>query len=483
MSGAYFDAVRNGLSGVLRLLLQLALPVSIFLGLLVAAAVVAYGIKGSSLGIDWAGVRRGAIQAFSAMLVGLTVVCLWSGLKQVQPIARNDIAWKDSAEASENPAPEAPPIDQYGPVAATMVEKTYKKSLALPPELVQRIGAEGVGLLSPYLVDPTADNVLKLVDSFKRIGQDVVFTREVTREDEAPMSFDSSDVKVNVHRLQDQAYNVEFSATYTFTNSTSAPIKGRFLFPPPQGGGTIQELKVSVGSQEITEPDQHEMYAWTGQLNPGEQCKASVHYKAVGARNWSYDLGSNRRRVKSFNLTAVVDGPVQFMKGGIQPTSRSGGTITWKLTDVVTSQRLALRFPPDVKERQSYLQALAILPATVVLFGLGVLLFGIRLKSPVQPASLAFALLVFGFGLGSTVVLANYMGPLAAVFIGPLFGALISTGILGWRYLLATIPVALLPATSLSSQNTGLWVLILGMVALVAFAYGPRWAGVKTGGV
>jgi hypothetical protein len=334
-------------------------------------------------------------------------------------------------------------------------------------------------VLSPYLVDPTAENVLRLVDSFKRVGQDVVFTRDLTREDEAPTSFDSADIKLDFHRLQEQAYNVGFSATYTFSNPTGAPVKGRFIFPPPQGGGTIQGLKVDVGGQEVTEPDERGVYSWTGEMKPGEMRTATVRYKAVGARSWSYDLGSSRRRVKSFSLKATVDGPVQFRKGSIQPVSRSGNAIAWKLSDVVTSQQLALAFPRDVRLRESYLQALATLPATLMLFGLGLLLAARRFGATISASQLAFGLIVFGFGLGATMVLANYLGPMPAVFLGPLVGAVLGGSVFGRRTVLAILPIALLPAASLSPENTGLWVLILAALGLAAYVFLPRLADGK----
>ena len=104
--------MREGLSGVLDLLRQIALPLAVFLGLLIAAAIVAFAWKGSALAIDWARARQSASRAFAFIGVGLVVVCLWSGLKEVQPAAKEAIEWKESAAAGDNPAPAAPPIDQ-----------------------------------------------------------------------------------------------------------------------------------------------------------------------------------------------------------------------------------------------------------------------------------------------------------------------------------------------------------------------------------
>lgn len=471
MSGAYFDAMRDGLTGVLDLFLKIALPLAIFLGLLLAAAIIAFALKGSSWSLDWSNIHKWAMRWLGYAATGLVVVCLWSALKQVQPRARDDIEWKESAEASDNPAPEAPPIDQYGPVAANMVDKNYRKTISLPPEFLQRIGAEGIGVLSPYLIDPTAESVLKLVDTFRRSGQDVVFTREVMREDEEPLPFDSSEVKVAIHRLQEQAYVADFDAVYTFSNPASTTVKVRFLYALPRGGGTVQELKVMVAGQSLSEPDEEGTYKWTGLLAPGEKRQATVHYQATGAKNWSYDLGSNRRRVKVFNLQAKVDGPVQFLKGSIQPSSHSGGTIGWQLTDVVTSQRLALTFPPDVRLRESYLQALAVLPATLSLFLIGVFAAAIRLGGRVAAGQMVLALVLFGFGLGTTAVLANYVGPVLATFAGPVGGALLAGAVLGRRYLFVALPVALLPACSLSPKNTGLWVVLLALAGAGCFLW------------
>ena len=474
MSGAYFDAVRQGLSGVLRLLEQIAFPLALFLGLLVAALLLAYAMKGSELKVDWAALKKSGARTVGFMGVGLLVVCLWAGLKQVRSIERDAIDWKASAEASDNPMPNVPPVDQYGPVAAIMVEKTYSRTISLPPDMVQRIGAEGVAVLSPYLVDPTAQNVLRLVDSFKRVGQDVTFTRELTREDESPISFDSCDITVKFNRQQKNAFEADFKATYAFTNPSNAPIKGRFLFAAPDEGGTIQNLSVKVANDTVAEPNDDGDYEWKGTIGPGETRKATVSYKASGGKTWSYDLGSNRRRVRSFTLSATSDGPIQFLKNSIQPTTRSGNSATWKLSDVVTSQRLSIRFPEDVRERESYLQALATLPAVMVLFGLAIVVMGFRMGSPVASPQLGFALLLFGLSLGASAVLANYVPHLAAIVLMPALGAFLGSWVVGWRNIVVLLPVALLPAASMSPNQTGLWGILLVTLALVAFAGAPR---------
>ncbi|MBS1724995.1 MAG: hypothetical protein JSS66_18805 [Armatimonadetes bacterium] len=468
MVGAYFEAVRAGLAGVLSLFLKLALPLGIFSGLSVAGWAIASSLRAGSPAIDWPVLKKWAAGILSYVGIGLLVVALWSGLKAVQPTARQAIEWKEGAGASDTPTNEAPQINQYGPVAAVMVDKTYRRSITLPPDFLARIGTDSVGALSPYLVDPTAENVKSLADNFRRNGQDVVFTREVVREDEQPVSFESSDVKVDFKRQAGQAYSVIFDATYTFKNTTGAPAKMRFMFGLPEGGGTVQDVKITCAGQDVAEPDnQGSAYKWSGEVPAGESRQAKVHYQSSGSRAWSYDMGSSRRRVRAFTLQSSVDGVYQFTKHSIPPSSRSGNKAEWRLNEVVTSQELALSFPPDIRGRDAFLQALGTLPATLVLFGLAILLAAGLLRAPVSPVQLAFGLLSFGVGLGATAVLANYVGPVVAVIAAPLAGASLAVSALGVRFALLLMVTALLPATSLSPQHTGLWVFAMIAVVLV----------------
>src|SRR5207249_11349161 len=116
--------------------------------------------------------------------LGLLVVAGWAVLAATRPLAREAIEWRESAEATAKPAPHAPPIHQYGPSVAAIVERTYTRTLTLPPEFLQPLGADGLGVLSPYLTDPSAENVLRMADTFHRSGRDAVFTREVTTHSE-----------------------------------------------------------------------------------------------------------------------------------------------------------------------------------------------------------------------------------------------------------------------------------------------------------
>ena len=458
---SYLVAVSGEVRGAVELLVRLALPLSAFFGLLILAAAILASRDPSRASVFTG--RRLPRSIVGCALVALTAVIGWGALKTAAPRARREIAWRESTEATTNPVPDAPDVLQYAPSLAALTEKTYSRTLTLPPDFFQRIGTEGLGVLAPYLSDPSATDVLALVDTFRRSGRDVVFTRNVTRLDEEPIAFDASTVRVRFERLAGRAYDLRFEAHYHFQNGTDKPVVARFQLPLPQGG-TVRELSVAVGKEAAIEPDDAGTCEWKSTLSPGERREAVVRYRVLGARTWRYDLGSRRRRVKKLTLDAEIDGAARFVRGSLLPTGNPRGPLRWELTDIVTAQQVALEFPPDVSARDGYLQALAALPAALLAFLLGALALVKRSRESMS-ASLG-GLVLFGLGLGCAPVLANYLGSLAGVLLGPLAGALLAIWPLGRRVLLASIPAAILPAAFLSPRHSGLIVLALAAVTL-----------------
>lgn len=469
----YIQAVRNALGGLLDLVVQLALPIAIGLGLIAAALMLTAIFRKDGdwrTNFDW---RARLTAASGYALVGVFLVACWGALRVVRPLAQQDISWRARAEATANPTPDAPPVYQYGPALAALAEKTYTRTLRLPPSFLARIGENGVGVLAPYLTDPSAENVLRLRDTFRRSGRDVVFTREATLLNEEPIPFSDSQVTVNFQRLAGRAYDANFEGHYSFGNSNAQARDIHFLFTLPQDS-TIQDLHVSVGKEEITEPNDGGAYEWKATLPAGAKREAVVRYRVVGARVWRYDLGSQRRRVQKFGLQAKAGGPVKFLRGSLQPASQAGSTLTWDLNNVITAQQIALVFPTDTLGQQLYLQALSALPASLVIFLLGVAALGLWRGQLASPPRLMGGLLLFALGLGAASVLTIYLGVIAGVLLGPLLGALLATLALERRSLLASLPAALFPVTFLSAQNTGLLVLALAAVTLVAVLWTQR---------
>jgi hypothetical protein len=459
----YVQAVGGALGGVLSLFTELALPLAVLLGLAALAATWALVVRRSGGGPVWPGWGESGSRFLGYTAVGLLAITGWAALGAALPMARGAIEWKASAEATSNPVPDASPVFQPGPVVGAISEHTYRRTLTLPPDFLQRVGEQGVGVLAPYLTDPSAENVLRLSDTFRRSGSDVVFTREVTRLDEQPIPFDDGHVQVTFHRLSGRAYDAEFEGRYLFTNSGTEPITARFLFSLPSAG-TVRDLSVQVGENGVPEPNQSGTYEWKGELKAGEQREAIVRYRVIGASTWNYDLGSQRRRVRQFHLVASPDGPVRFQRGSLQPSDTTRQTVKWDLGSVVTAQQIAIAFPPDIAGRESYLQALSALPITFLLFLGGVILLGLLLRRRPAPGRLAAAAVLFALGLGASTVLANYLGSAAAILLAPLPAVYATARLLGRPALLAALPAALLPATFLSGPHTGLLILLLAVL-------------------
>ncbi|MEA2554549.1 MAG: hypothetical protein QOJ65_2725, partial [Fimbriimonadaceae bacterium] len=221
-------------------------------------------------------------------------------------------------------------------------ERTYTRRLTLPSYYTQRLGAEGLQVLAPYLLDPSAENVLRLSDSFKKSGRDVVFTRELTRIDELPVPTDVANVKVDFdHRGSasgQRHYEATFDAQYRFRNPKGEPANMRVNFPLPQGGGTMQGFYIEADGKRVTEPDERGQYAWVGTIQPGATVTAVAHYTVTGSRGFAYALGSERRRIGDFHMVANSSQAPRYAKSGIYPTKLSGSASEWSLKDVMTAQ-------------------------------------------------------------------------------------------------------------------------------------------------
>lgn len=416
--------------------------------------------------------QRGARWSLGWVGVLVVVTLGWFGLGAVYRVAQIDERWREGAVAVTDPLPSGAPIVQLGPALAALGERTYTRTLRLPPTFLNQLGEDGVGVLAPYIQDPTAENVLRLRDSFRRSGREVVFTREATVSVEDPLSFSNAAVKVAFVPLGGRVYDAAFEANYAWSNAGTEARDVRFIFPLPDVG-TLRDLRVSVDGQPIAQAENAQSYEWRELMKPGQTHNATVVYRAVGARAWNYNLGSQRRRVQQFRLTTTGLGSPRFARGGLLPTKRGGGGINWNLDNVVTAQQIALVWPEDFSIRL-YLQAVSALPLALLGFVPLVLALGLYGRRVPHPLRLLVALCVFIVALGAATVTTIYAGALIGLIVAPLLGALAATAILGWRFGAVVFPLALFPATFLSEQHSGLMVVGLFVAALTAAALTAR---------
>lgn len=405
---------------------------------------------------------RGRVGQVALLILATVVLC--GTLVQARKMVETRRETIQFASASRRREPNLSGIVQFAPAVAVIQEKTYTRTLTLPPDFATRVGAEGIQVLAPYLQDPSAENVLKLVDSFKRSGQNVLFTRELTRRDELPVAADAADIKVD---FKDEGapsgrrhYNAEFTADYRFKNGTQAQAPMRFGFDLPEGGGTVQEFYIQVNDQRITEPNDQGVYAWEGQVAPGGQILAHVHYKVTGAAMYEYKLGSERRRIGDFRLVTTSTQPPQFSKSGIYPTRLAGSRAEWRLNDVLTSQSVSLVFPRADVNSQLLDKSMATLAVSLVLFALAALWF--------IPAKALWSTVAFGVALLSIPVLSSYTSAaittLAGCGLAVLAGGLVLREKKGW---VIAILAGVLPTVFLTVEHGGLVAWILAAIAVI----------------
>ncbi len=424
--------------------------------------------------------QRGA--RWSLGWVGVLVVATlgWFGMGAVYKVTQIDERWREGAVAVTDPLPSGAPISQVGPALSALGERTYTRTLKLPSNFLDQIGEEGLGVLAPYVNDPTADNVLRLRDKFRRSGREVVFTREATVSAEEPLSFSQAQVKVGFVPQGGRVYDAAFEANYRWSNPSSETRTIRFTFPLPEVG-TLRDLRVMVDGKAVAQAENSQSYEWQDAMKPGQIHTATVAYRAVGARAWNYNLGSQRRRVQQFSLaTTGLDDP-RFARGGLLPTTRRASSAGWNLDNVVTAQQIALVWPEDFSTRL-YLQAISALPLALLLFVPCVLCLSFSHGQLPHPLRILVALAVFIVALGAATITTIYAGAFVGLIAAPLLGAIAATAILGWRFGAALVPLALFPATFLSEQNSGLMLvaLFVGAVVMAVLTARPKAAPVSS---
>ncbi|TSA85928.1 hypothetical protein FNU79_09140 [Deinococcus detaillensis] len=386
-----------------------------------------------------------------------------------------------NARAGNGADLDAAPTTQDSPTITYLTQSTYTRTLIVPPSLLKRVGEQGVGALAPYLTDPTSENVIKLVDKFRRSGQDVIFTRQATLTTESPIKLDTSRVKVNLDFVTPARgakrtyYNATFAAEYAFTNPLDRPVFARFQFPLPNGSGTLSGFKVLVDGKELTAADLSSGSRWQAQIQPKQTVKVQVTYAHQGARGWSYLLASRREPIKDFELSVKTNEAAKFARYSLPPTqtarSLGGSTLTWNLKDVITAQDVSMTFSSaSLRETLSKLYSFAPLALLLaVLFGaLWAWLRGLR-TTPAQVALASLAVLV---GLTFGGVLMSYLPMVWAGLLGSVVATMLALRAIGTAFWPPVLIATALPLAFLLVGNAGLVIILAGVLALGALIWG-----------
>lgn len=385
-----------------------------------------------------------------------------------------------STSSSRGADPEAAPTTQQAPRVTYLTQKTYTRSLTLPPELLKRVTIEGVQALTPYLTDPSSENITKLVDGFRRSGKDVIFTREATLTTEEPIRLDRSQINVNmdfVTPMQGASrsyYNASFRAQYAFTNPVNEAVTARFQLPLPEGSGTLTDFQVIVDGQELPAAALTEGRGWEGVIQPGQVVRVEVAYRHQGARGWSYVLGQRREPIRDFSLTIKTNQNVKFNRYSLYPNrmvrTLGGTNMAWELKNVITAQDVALSFNSS-SLRETVQSLYAFVPFALQLAALFGLIWTFWRRLPVTGVQVGLGLsgILIGTFLGG--MLMNYLPVYLAGLGGALVGSLLAVRALGRAFWPPVLLATLLPLAFLSLTHAGLLIALAGVVVIAALIW------------
>lgn len=375
---------------------------------------------------------------------------------------------------------------QQAPSASYLATRSYTRSLTLPPDLVRRIEVQGgAETLIPYLTGQPAENTLSLSDTFRRVGDALVYTREATLNTSQPIRLDTSTVSADL-RFVDPAlggrqtyYNASFDGQYSFRNPLPNEATVRFTFPLPVGSGTLSGFRMVVNGQELRAADLAGGSTWEGTVPAGGAVKVRVTYQHQGSRGWSYYLAARREPIQQFDLTVRADRPAKFQRYSLYPTSISraalGGsqTLRWQLKDVITAQNVAVVFAQG-SLRETLAKVHLFMPLALLLGALYTLVWALtrRERIPAARAVLAVLGVALGFGLGG--ILTAYLPPLLGEVVGALAAFGLGVWALGRAFWLPLALTAAAPLAFLSGGNAGLLLTLLAVAALLLLALAGR---------
>ncbi|WP_420596902.1 hypothetical protein [Deinococcus sp.] len=425
---------------------------------------------------------RGAgapVAAWAGVL--LLLAFTFAALGVLGPLVISRVSVGENARAGNGADLDAAPTVQPSPVITYLTERTYTRTLILPPTLLKRVGEQGVGALAPYLNDPSSENVTRLADQFRRSGQDVIFTRQATLTTEEPIKLDTSRVNANLDFVTPARgarrtyYNATFAAEYAFTNPLGQAVTARFQFPLPQGSGTLSGFKVIVNGQELSAADLSNGSRWEGRVQAGQTVSVRVTYAHQGARGWSYLLASRREPIKDFELNVRTNEAAKFARYSLPPTrtarSLGSNTLTWNLKDVITAQDVAMTFS-SASLRETLAKLYAFAPLSLLLAAaFGALWAGLRgLRA--TPGQVALSLLALLAGLALGGVLMSYLPVVWAGVLGSAVATSLALRALGGAFWPPILLAAALPLAFLLVGHAGLVLALVGVVGLGALLWG-----------
>ncbi|MBN2380534.1 hypothetical protein JXM67_12105 [candidate division WOR-3 bacterium] len=290
--------------------------------------------------------------------------------------------------------------------------------------------------------------------------------KEAVMEYETP----ASDIEVNISssprtsgKMRFPGYQVDFNATYVFSNPFDVTLPSYFNLMLPQDTEleSLDSLEITVDGEPYTEDHNYSNgIDWSKYMLPGETHTITVSYKSRGTGNWEYILSNYHDLIPHLKLRLTtdflnIDYPVGTKAADTLVIDKDKGSaeFLWVLKNSITGQNIGVVIPEPVDVGKATANIMYFMALGLIFF-LGILLLLTSIKdTPLHPMHYLF--LTGGFFVFH--ILMNYLPTLMQEWSGGIIWAfLISVG--------ASALMTLIYATLIRKGKVVIWSSALGLV-------------------
>ncbi|MBK8255830.1 MAG: inner membrane CreD family protein [Polyangiaceae bacterium] len=339
---------------------------------------------------------------------------------------------------------------------------------------------------------------------FKHQAPAVVVEQGASRENLTPapeVALAGSNIAVRLdltHRqkglLWFPTYDVEFAATYTFSNDSMEDRNVVIEFPLQPGDVVYDGFLVTDGENQPVEVAIRDGAARFEQsFAPGERRDFGVKYKSRGTSQWQYALTAGTGKVKQFRLSLDTNfEQIDFLPGSLSPSEKSangaGFHADWNFDSLIASSSIGMELPQKVNPGPLATRITFFAPVGLLFFFFVVAIFSAAQKREIHPLNylffgcaffayhLLFSYLVDHLEIGPSLAIASVVSVLLLVTYARLF--------VGWKFALREMGIAqslylvLFSVTFLWKGFTGLsisWGAILSLFVMMQVTGRAKW--------
>jgi len=248
----------------------------------------------------------------------------------------------------------------------------------------------------------------------------------------------SIDIKSNIREkglLKYPGFNLTFNAKYILKNLNQSSERLYFSFPLPANAGNITDIKVNLQNKEYTgDSNYSDGIQWSGVLAKNETVEIEISYNAQGTERFVHAMGGSnaaKAEIKNLDVELTTDFTNNTIPdGAMVPTSSAGDNAgmkyTWKASNLVTGQNIALKFKIPGNYGEIISKLFYYSPVALFLFVGLLLVFSVSKGTNLHPMHYLF--IITGFFI--FYLLGSYIVSYMSIIIAVLISLAVSTGII-----------------------------------------------------